>query len=113
MPLHLGQTVVHSARGEFFIQPVHDAADVVHAGVEPKGFADIRPALFIEGERDGVGEHRFGRPETDFQAGRDLEFPDGQFGFIRGRGYERRFGAVRPVQLVLRPCRDRNQHRRR
>ena len=84
MPLHLSQPIVHGPRREFFVQPVHETADVVHAGVKPESLAYIGAAFFVEVKCDGIGEHRFSGPEIGLQAGGDLKLFDRQFAFLGG-----------------------------
>ena len=86
------------------------ASVAVHARVKPKRFANIRAALLVEVERDGIGQHRFGRPEIHFQSGKDLKLLDGPLAFLRGAGHKWRFGVGRRVGLVLRPNRAADQH---
>ena len=57
--------------------------------------------------KDGIGEHWFGGPEIDFEAGGDLEFLDGQFTFLRSGGHDRGFGDV--GGFILRPNRGASQ----
>ena len=84
MPLHFSKPIVHGARREFFVQPVHEAADVVHAGVKTESLAYIGAAFFVEVEGDWVGKHRFSGPEIGLQAGGDLKLFDRQFAFLGG-----------------------------
>ncbi len=49
------------------------AADVCHAGVQPKRLGDVDAILFVDGEGDRVGEQRLGGPQFELEASRDAD----------------------------------------
>ena len=66
LPVH-GDAVGDGAAGEVVVEPVHVAAVVGDARVQPERLGDVASPLLVEAEADGVGQQRLGGPEFDFQ----------------------------------------------
>jgi hypothetical protein len=87
--LHFSEAIIHRTRGQFFVEPIHYPADIIHARAEPECFANESAPTLVEIERDGVRQHRLSRPEINFKARRNLEFLDRHFAILRCRRDER------------------------
>ena len=95
MFLHYLDAIGDGTTGEIVVEPIHVAADIGDAGMQAKRLGDEHAALFIEGEADGICEHRLGGPQADFQVLRHAEARDGLFALV-GRAVD-----FRLVGLVI------------
>ena len=87
---HHLQTLLHRARGEVFVEPVHVLAHVGHAVVEPERLGYVHATALIEPEGDRVGEQRLRGPQLDLDALGDAEAQGRLASLLRGLVYEGR-----------------------
>ena len=92
LALHHGDAVGDGAAGEVVVEPVHVAAVVGDAVVQAERLGDVEAALLVEGEADGVGQHRLGGEEIDLEAVGDLDALLGLHPLVGGRGDFRLIG---------------------
>lgn len=100
VPLHFCFALVDRSGGEFFVQPVHNAANIIHSRSESERFTNVNASLFIKGEGHRIRQKRLCGPEVGFQTGRDAEAFDGEFGFV-GRWCEKGFCINGAIALAL------------
>ncbi len=91
--------VGHGLRGHVDVEPVHVAAVVGDAVVEPKRLGDEEPPTLVDAERHRIGQVRLAREQFELQAGGQADR------LRRHRRLGRRPRHLRLVKLVVAPRR--------
>jgi hypothetical protein len=68
-----GEAILDGSRGQIELEHSHVVADVEHAAAITIRLGDEQPALLVEVEGHGIGQHGLGGPESCFEAIRQRE----------------------------------------
>ena len=82
---HHGRAVFDRPARQIVLQHEHVVPDIEDAGAVAMGLGNEDAPFFVEAKRDRVGQHRFGGPQVELHAGRDLELARSVLGFRRRR----------------------------